>query len=161
MMTTTRAEKRQTVRSPVQWAALAYGAVFLLVGAAGFIPGITTGYDTMAFAGHHSEAMLLGIFQVSVLHNIVHLLYGVVGVALARTGTAARHFLLWGGVVYLGLWIYGLVIDKNSMANFVPLNTANDWLHLGLGVTMIALSFLPRRTHEELPHRGHDQRGRP
>ena len=38
--------------------------VFLLVGIAGFIPGITTAYDTMQFAGHESEAMLLGLFQV-------------------------------------------------------------------------------------------------
>lgn len=126
-----------------------YGVVFLLVGVAGFIPGITTNYDTMQFAGHHSEAMLMGIFQVSILHNVVHLLYGVVGVAVARSGIAAKHFLLWGGLVYLGLWLYGLLIDKDSAANFVPLNTANDWLHLVLGVTMVALSFLPRRVHRD------------
>ncbi|MBE1514426.1 DUF4383 domain-containing protein [Nesterenkonia halotolerans] len=140
------AEKKETVRSPAQWVTLSYAAVFLLVGAAGFIPGITTGYDTLQFAGHHSEAMLFGIFQVSALHNIVHVLYGLVGVALARSATSARHFLLWGGVVYLGLWLYGLIIDTDSVANFVPLNTADDWLHLGLGVTMIALSFLRRES---------------
>ncbi len=140
----TRIQGRKTEKSAVQWAALAYAAVFLLVGVAGFIPGITTSYDTMQFAGHGSEAMLLGIFQVSALHNIVHLLYGVVGVALARSGTGAKHFLLWGGVIYLGLWLYGLFVEESSMANFVPLNSADDWLHLGLGVTMVALSFLPR-----------------
>ena len=131
-------------RSPVQTAALLYGVVFLLVGVAGFVPGITTNYDTMQVAGHHSEAMLLGIFQVSVLHNIVHLLYGVAGLALARSGSGARHYLLWGGVVYLVLWIYGLVVEEQSQANFVPLNDADDWLHLFLGVTMIGLSFLRR-----------------
>lgn len=140
------ATRHSISRSPVQIAALIYGIVFLLVGIAGFIPGLTTNYDTMQFAGHHSEAMLLGVFQVSILHNIVHLLYGIAGVALARKGTTARHYLLWGGVVYLVLWLYGLFVGHDSPANFVPLNNADNWLHLGLGVTMIALSFLPR-TH--------------
>ena len=40
------------------------------------------------------------------------------------------------------LWIYGLVIDKHSSANFVPLNTADDWLHFVLGAGMIALGVL-------------------
>jgi arginine exporter protein ArgO len=98
----------------------------------------------MQFAGHHSEAMLLGVFQVSILHNIVHLLYGIAGVALARNADNARHYLLWGGIVYLVLWLYGLFIGHDSPANFVPLNTADNWLHLALGVTMVALSFLRR-----------------
>ncbi|GAB3886930.1 hypothetical protein GCM10029964_052030 [Kibdelosporangium lantanae] len=64
--------------------------VFLLVGVAGFIPGLTTGYDQIGFAGHDSMAMLLGVFMVSILHNIVHLLFGVVGLASARTPGSAR-----------------------------------------------------------------------
>ena len=139
-------ERRPGRFSPVQIVALIYGVVFLLVGVAGFIPGLTTNYDTLQFAGHHSEAMLMGLFQVSILHNIVHLLYGIAGLALSRTSAGARHFLLWGGVVYLVLWLYGLVIGHDSPANFVPLNDADNWLHLLLGVTMVALSFLPR-TH--------------
>ncbi|KLU10323.1 DUF4383 domain-containing protein [Kocuria sp. SM24M-10] len=143
-----RPDRRTTHRSPVQTAALLYGAVFLLVGIAGFIPGITTNYDQLMVAGHQSEAMLLGIFQVSWLHNIVHLLYGVAGLALARSASGARNYLLWGGVVYLVLWIYGLLVGQESQANFVPLNTADDWLHLFLGVTMVGLSFLRRDTHD-------------
>ena len=93
-------------------------------------------------AGHESHAKLLGIFQVSVLHNIVHLLFGAAGLALARTASSARAFLIGGGVVYLVLWLYGLVIDKTSQANFVPLNTADDWLHFVLGLGMIALGVV-------------------
>lgn len=136
----------RTGRSPVQIAALIYGIVFLLVGAAGFIPGLTQNLDTLQFAGHEGNAMLLGVFHVSILHNVVHLLYGVVGVILARSPVGARHYLLWGGLIYLGLALYGVIIDYDSAANFVPLNDANNWLHLGLGVTMVALSFLPRGT---------------
>lgn len=130
-------------RSPIQYMALLYGIVFLLVGIMGFIPGITANYGSMSVAGHHSEALLLGIFQVSVLHNAVHLLYGVVGVMVWRSSRSSRHFLLWGGLIYGVLWIYGLIIDLDSQANFVPLNTADNWLHLVLAVSMIALSFLP------------------
>ncbi|GGR35488.1 membrane protein [Streptomyces griseomycini] len=119
--------------------------MFLLVGVLGFIPGITTDYDTMEFAAHHSEAKLLGIFQVSVLHNIVHLAFGVAGLALARTAPQARLYLLAGGAVYLVLWLYGMVIDHDSDANFVPVNTADNWLHLVLGLGMIALGALLTR----------------
>jgi hypothetical protein len=131
-----------TTRSPVRTAAQVVAAVFLLVGVLGFIPGITTGYDTLQFAGHHSDAMLLGVFNVSILHNIVHLLFGAAGLALARTASGAKNYLVIGGIIYLVLWIYGLVIDKTSTANFVPLNTADDWLHFVLGVGMIALGLL-------------------
>jgi len=119
--------------------------VFLLVGVLGFIPGITTHYGDMTFAGHHSDARLLGVFQVSVLHNIVHLLFGVLGLAMARTAQQARLYLIGGGAVYLVLWLYGLVVGQDSGANFVPLNTADDWLHLVLGLGMIALGLLTSR----------------
>ncbi|WP_432936302.1 DUF4383 domain-containing protein [Kribbella sp. CA-253562] len=133
------ASARGAARTPIQLAALVVGVVFLAVGILGFIPGVTTDYDTMSFGGHHSDAMLLGIFQVSILHNIVHLLFGAAGLALARTVSGARNYLIGGGVVYLVLWIYGLVIDQNSSANFVPVNTADNWLHLVLGIGMIGL----------------------
>ncbi len=128
-----------TARTPVQIAAAVFGVVFLLVGILGFIPGVTTNYDQLAAAGHGSGALLLGVFAVSVLHNIVHLLFGVAGLAMARTPTGARNFLIWGGVIYLVLWLYGLLIDHGSQANFVPVNTADNWLHLGLAVAMIGL----------------------
>ena len=67
------------------------------------------------------------------------------GVLLARTPTMSRHYLLWGGIIYLVLFLYGLAIDYDSAANFVPLSDANNWLHLGLGVGMVALSFVSRR----------------
>jgi Domain of unknown function (DUF4383) len=131
-----------TGKSSVQRATTVMAVVFLLVGVLGFIPGFTVQYGQMMMAGHHSGALLLGVFNVSVLHNIVHLAFGVAGLIAARTAPAARLYLLLGGAIYLVLWIYGLVVDPRSQANFVPLNTADNWLHLGLGVAMLALGLL-------------------
>lgn len=141
-MTASRPAAATRTRRPVQYAALIVGAVFLLVGILGFVPGITTNYDALAGAGHHSGALLLGIFNVSVLHNVVHLAFGVVGILVARSVPQARWYLVGGGLIYVVLWIYGLAIDHQSAMNFVPLNTADNWLHLVLAVGMLALGLV-------------------
>ena len=128
-------------RTPVQSVAALVGIVFLVVGVLGFIPGITTHYHDLSFAGHDSGAKLLGVFQVSVLHNIVHLLFGVVGLALAKTAAGARNFLIGGGVVYLALWVLGII----GAGDWIPVNTADNWLHFALGIGMLALGFVTSR----------------
>jgi hypothetical protein len=133
-------------RTPVQLLATIVGATFLLVGIAGFIPGITSHlYGGLDFAGHNSDAKVLHVFQTSWLHNIVHLAFGIAGLALARTWAGARAYLIGGGVIYLALWLYGLIVGQSSGANFVPLNTADDWLHFVLGAGMITLGFVTTR----------------
>ncbi|GAB3020630.1 membrane protein [Nocardioides flavus (ex Wang et al. 2016)] len=144
---------RTTQGSPVQAAAALVGVAFVLVGVLGFIPGTTTSTDGLRAAGHQSHAELLGIFQVSILHNFVHLLLGAAGIALARTVRSARAFLLGGGATYLVLWLYGLLVDQTSQANFMPLNAADDWLHLGLGLGMIGLGVvLGKRSRDLAAH---------
>jgi hypothetical protein len=114
-----------------------FSIVFLLAGILGFIPGITT--DAPGdFAGEDSDAELLGIFRVSILHNLVHLLFGIVGLALSRTWDGARTFLIGGGVIYLLLWILGLV----GGADWIPSNDADHWLHFVLGVVLLGAGFL-------------------
>jgi hypothetical protein len=136
---TSMSSGRTLGRTNIQKASLVVGAVFALVGILGFIPGITANYGSLGMAGYASNALLLGVFQVSVLHNIVHLLFGAAGIAMARTAAMARNFLLVGGAIYLVLWLYGLLIGHDTPANFVPVNTADNWLHLVLGLGMIAL----------------------
>ncbi|MFS0894192.1 DUF4383 domain-containing protein [Microbacterium sp. 179-I 3D3 NHS] len=131
-------------RTAIQKTALIVGVVFLLVGIAGFIPGLTHG-GHLHGAGAESEAQLLGVFQVSVLHNFVHLLFGVAGIAAAARIRASRLYLVLGGLVYLVVWIYGLIAVNNPQINFLPVNDADNWLHLALAAGMILLGIFVTR----------------
>lgn len=139
----TAGRSAMVTRSPVRAVALLFGAVFLLIGVAGFIPGLTTDYGDLAFAGEESTAELFGILQVSVLHNLVHLLFGVAGVAMARTETGARTYLVSAGTIYLVLWIYGLIVTGgDGKGNFIPVNNEDNWLHLALSLALLGLGLL-------------------
>jgi arginine exporter protein ArgO len=128
------------------------GVTFILVGVLGFIPGVTSHlYGGLDFAGHNSRAKLFHVFQVSWLHNIVHIAFGLVGLAFARTAATARVYLVGGGVIYLVLWFYGLLIDQHGGANLIPFNTADNWLHFVLGVAMIGLGFATTRERRLVP----------
>ena len=129
-------------RTRVQNIARLVGIVFLLVGIAGFIPGVTTNlYDGLEFAGDDGTAELLGLFQVSVLHNIVHGLFGIAGLALAATASGARTYLIGGGAIYLALFLLGIV----GGGDWIPVDNADNWLHLVLGAGMIGLGVLTTR----------------
>jgi hypothetical protein len=137
---------RERGRAPLAELGLIISIGFLAVGILGFIPGVTTHYSDLKFAGHDSGAKLFDVFQVSVLHNLVHLLYGVVGLFLCRTVSGARSFLVGGGLIYLALTLYGFLISADSGWNFVPVGHADNLLHLGLGLAMVTLGLLPERT---------------
>lgn len=114
----------------------------------------------MEFAGHMSEAMLLGIFQVSVLHNLVHVLFGIVGLVVALRFVWSKNYLIWGGAIYALLLIYGLFLHGDHDANFVPLNSADNWLHGALALTMILLGILlgrRDRTHARSNQHGNSK----
>jgi membrane protease YdiL (CAAX protease family) len=134
-----------TNRSLAQTLAMVFGIAFLAAGILGFIPGITTDYGDLSFAGNDSQAQLLGLFQVSVLHNVVHILFGVAGLVLARTWESARGYLLGSGVIYVVLFLYGVIVDRGSDANFVPINGADNVLHLLLAVGLLGSYFASAR----------------
>ena len=139
-------------------AAKAVGAVFLLVGILGFVPGITQDIYPLNLFNHEPKgrehALLLGIFEVSVLHNIVHLLFGVAGLAMAKNAESAVKYLIGGGVIYLLLTVYGFIVegDHKGVANFVPFNGADNVLHLVLGVAMLALGFIAKKALDKSHH---------
>ena len=133
-------------RTPVQKAALAVGAVFLLVGILGFIPGITEDAPG-SFAGEDSDGSLLGVFQTSVLHNIAHLAFGL-GIVAARKHATALTYLLVSGVAYAGLFLLGIV----GGMDWLPADDTDDWLHLALAVALLGAWFVAKR--EDEPARG-------
>ena len=136
-----QAKARRTGRSLLQVFAAVMGLAFLLAGLGGFIPGVTSNYDDLSLYGTDSNAELLGLFRVSILHNIVHLLFGV-GLLAAARASWSRLYLLGGGVGYLGVFAYGLLVEQSSDANFLPLNDADNLLHLGLSLAMILLGLI-------------------
>src|ERR687893_1672440 len=133
-------------RTTIQRAALLFGLVFALVTVAGFIPGVTTDYgDLTRFDGE--GAKIFGLFGTNVLENVAHGLFAVAGLAAASSWAASKTYFVWGGLLYLGLWLYGLLggSEERSTANFLGLNSAADWLHFALGVAMLAIGLLVSR----------------
>jgi hypothetical protein len=68
-----------------------------------------------------------------------------------ESAATARLYLIGGGVLYLVLWFYGLLVDQQGGPNFVPFNTADNWLHFVLGVGMIGLGFATTRERRLVP----------
>jgi hypothetical protein len=104
--------------TPIQVAARALGMAFLVIGVLGFIP------------------------DVSVLHNVLHVTFGLVGLLASRTYGSARSYFGWGGAVLFILTAYGFVVDHGSLTNVGPVDAAGNWLHLGFafGMTVIGVA---------------------
>jgi hypothetical protein len=116
--------------------AFAFGAVFVLVGLAGFF--VTGGHHVVGQDG----GKLLGLFQVNVVHNLVHLAVGAVMIGAAIAGArAAKAVNLLFGVVYLVVFVFGLFALGNSL-NFLALNGADNGLHLALGAALTGSGLL-------------------
>lgn len=140
-------------RQPIHGFAGGTGLLFLLVGIGGFIPGVTSHYGDLGFAGPGSGAKLFGLFQVSVVHNIVHLAFAVGLIAAARVSWS-RVYLLGGGLVSLALVLLGTIVDRQSDANFLAVNSADNVLHLVQALAMIGLGLLGIRLSRGRPLTG-------
>jgi len=127
--------------------ALIFGIVFLLVGAAGFIPGITqphTHPDVMVTAG---LGLVMGLFPVNVLHNIAHLLFGVWGLMASRSDGASRAYGKSVAIAYGLLTVMGLITAMNlhTAFGFVPLYGHDIWLHALLAAVGAYFGFMHRQ----------------
>ncbi|MCT2581631.1 DUF4383 domain-containing protein [Actinophytocola gossypii] len=72
------------------------------------------------------------------LNHVVHLGFGLAGLAVVRSARGSRRYLIGGGVLYV-LWHYGAVTVLSS-GSAGALNTTNDWLNLWFAASMIALA---------------------
>ncbi len=113
--------------------ALVFGIIFLLVGIAGYLtPG---GMDM----GVEPAGMLLGLFPVNMLHNAVHVAFGLWGILAARSFAGARNYARIGGVLYVVLAVLGFVVPHGF--GMVPLGGHDIWLHAVLGIALLAAGF--------------------
>jgi len=114
-------------------AALAFGAVFLLVGILGFVPAAAP------------KEMLLGIFHVNAAHNVVHLLSGAVALICGLTSTrASRLYFRIFGAVYLLVAILGLIQGEGNLLGMISNNMADVWLHFAIAIVSLILGFVVR-----------------
>jgi hypothetical protein len=140
-----------TSRAPFQWAALVVGVHFLVIGVVGFA---ITGFGDLT---EHDHSQTLMGFAINPLHNIVHLVVGVLGVVLWRTVSGARVF---GWILALGYGaaaIYGLIVVDNPETNLLNINGADNVLHVvsALAGLMIAVWPLRREAIERADIIGH------
>jgi len=126
-------------RTTAQWAALVFGIGFLLVAILGFVQGGMSMEDDPGLA-----PKVLGLFPVNLLHNLVHLAFGIWGLAASRTHLAARAYCRIAAVIYLVLTVLGFVAPNGF--GLVPLGGADTFLHLVLGVALAAVGFTARDT---------------
>ena len=112
------------------------GLTFVTIGVAGFIPGLLQHEEQLGWWKNGSGAQLFGVFQTSILHNFLHLGFGVAGLLAAKLTSTARLYLTGGGLAYFALGVYGLLIDRFGDTNVIPVDRADDWLHIGLGVAI-------------------------
>lgn len=129
--------------------AMIFGIVFLIVGAGGFIPGLTD----MNHAGHPADAEVtmrsmfgyeLGMFPVNVLHSIVHVLFGIGGLLAARSFGGARAYFRAVAVIYAVLTVMGLVAGLRTTFGLIPLYGADVGLHALLAVVAAYFGFVAR-----------------
>ena len=115
---------------------LTLGAVLVLVGVVGF-------FVEPSFAvGDSAQRGTLILFDINGWHNVVHLLSGIVGLAMAGTAAKARLFSIGYGIVYVLVTILGFIVgDGGYLLSIIPINTADNLLHLVIGVTGIAVGL--------------------
>lgn len=122
-------------------AAMIFGVVFVLAGVSGFFPSpVPPGAPPLAV--EHGHGLALGIFPVNTLHNLVHLLFGVVGIAAARGAImSARGYFKLVAVSYGLLTVLGLLPATQTTFGLVPIWGADVWLHALLAVAAAYFGF--------------------
>lgn len=132
----------------IRYFALAYGLVFLLVGIAGFVPGLATpGAEGMQDgSAPMNHPRLFGLFPVNTLHNLFHLIFGVWGIVAYRSAGGALTYAGTVAVVYGLLTIFGIVPYLNTMFGLIPLYGHDVWLHALLAVPAALFAFVEVRS---------------
>ncbi len=102
------------------------GIIFLAIGVLGFVPGITSG------------GMLLGIFSVDTMHNLVHVITGILALVFATS--SPKMFLKIFGIVYLIIAILGFVSTGGVVLGMM-MNMADNLLHVVVALVSLMFGF--------------------
>ena len=121
-----------------QMLALAFGAIYLLVGVVGFF---ITGFGN--FFAHDTNQTLLG-FEINGMHNVVHIVIGVAGLLLARTLAGARTYGWLLAIGYGAAFVYGLIAIGKTW-DFLSINAADNVLHIATALVGLVIALLPVR----------------
>ena len=118
----------------VKRVALVFGIVFLVIGILGLMQA--GGREMGADPAPH---VLLGLFPVNLLHNIVHLVFGIWGIAASRSFAGAKSYAQIGGMIYIVLAVLGFVAPTTF--GFIPIGGHAIWLHAVLGLALAFFVF--------------------
>ncbi|MEN5072319.1 DUF4383 domain-containing protein [Isoptericola cucumis] len=133
------ARAARPARGVHQYLALVIGVVYLLVGAVGFA---VTGFDDWTV--HDHSQTLLG-FAINPLHNVVHLVIGLLGVLLWSRSASARTYGWVLAVGYGAAFVYGLIVVNDPEANVLNINGADNVLHVVSAVAGLVVALWPAR----------------
>ncbi len=110
------------------------GAVFVVIGLLGFFMD-----------------PILGIFEVDTLHNIVHLLSGVLAIWMASMGEAsAKSYAKIFGVIYAVVAVVGFY-QMDTVLGLISVNMADNWLHAALALVFLWLGFTGKKDAMSMP----------
>jgi hypothetical protein len=109
--------------------AMVFGVVFLLAGIAGFFPSpVPPGAPPLIV--EHGHGLAMGMFPINTIHNVVHLLFGILGIAAARSMImSARGYFQLVAVAYGLLVVLGLLPMTQTTFGLIPIWGADVWLH--------------------------------
>jgi hypothetical protein len=119
-------------RSTVQMVALAFGAIYLAAGVLGFLPFLGGSY-TM------TNSALLGLFNINLLHNLVHIVIGIAGLAAGASLANSRMFCQVAGVVLLLLGVLGVFVA--NPLGLLYIGGLDIALHLVSGAVLAYFGF--------------------
>jgi hypothetical protein len=132
-----RAVARHDRRTPAQWYCLLAGLSLLLAGIFGFISD--SSFDT---GGGLQGDLFLG-FEVNAIHNLIHVASGLVLLAASPKRASARAVAIGFGVVYGLVAIIG-IIDGEDVLGVIPINSADNLLHIALAALGIITGLISR-----------------
>lgn len=122
--------------------AMVYGIAFLAIGVLGFVPGITAPHTHPEVTADSGLGLLFGLFPVNLLHNIVHVLFGIWGLFAARSFPAARVYFKSVAIIYAVLGVMGLIPGLRTTFGLIPLYGHDIWLHFGLAAVAAYYGFM-------------------